>query len=152
MSNQELDRLIDAVLPGYLAEPPTGIEQRILTRVHRPRVWPWAAGLAAAAAIAVAIVMPRPAAVDAPPLVAVHAPTAPAVQIVPVRVGRERPPRAVPLSKKERALIRFAQANPELARQVFVDAPERMAGPLDMQPIAIEPITIEPLDSASGGE
>jgi hypothetical protein len=152
MSNQELDRLIDGVLPGYLAEPPTGIEQRILARVRRPRVWPWAAGLAVAAAIAVAIVVPRPAAVDAPPLVAVHASKAPAVQVTPVRVSGKRPVRPIPLSRRERTLIEFAKANPELARQVLVDAPERMAGPLEMQPIAIELITIEPLDSASGGE
>ena len=162
MSEQELDRLLDAALPGYLAKPPVGIERRIVARVQacQPRLWPWAAGMAAAAALFVAVLLPRPAAngIAPPPLLA-QAPSAPSVHIAPsVRVthkpARHRLPsrRNLPLTRRENALIQFAEINPELARQVLVEGPEKMAAPLDLQPLAFEPITIEPLASASGGE
>lgn len=157
MSEQELDQLLDAALPGYLAEPPADIERRIVAKVkacpRQARRWPWAAGLAAAAALAGAALLPRPNAIDFEPPRVVHAPVAPGVE-TPPKSARYRVPtrRSLPLTRRERALIQFAQTNPDLARQVLVVAPEKMAAPLDLQPLAVEPITIEPLAYASGGE
>lgn len=156
MSEQELDQLLDAALPGYIAEPPTGIERRVVARVQsrtrQARRWPWAAGLAAAA-LAVAAFLPRPAAVDIEPPRVAHAPAAPSVHVAPKPARHAIPTRrSLPLTRREHALIQFAQTNPDLARQVLVEAPEKMAAPLDLQPLAFEPITIEPLASASGGE
>lgn len=147
MSERELDQLLDAALPGYLAEPPAGLPERVLSRVRRPRIWPWAAGLAAAAALAIAAFVPHQPMVELPSIAVAHAAAAPGIHFTPVRVraphaARVRP---APLTKTERALIRFAQSNPELMRQVFVEAPMRMA--LDL---TIKPLVIEPLDS--GGE
>ncbi len=193
MSEQELDQLLDAALPGYVVEPPAGLEARILSRARRPRVWPWAFGFATAAALAVAALLPRPSAIEgAAPLLVSYAPAAPGVHAppmtpastafatpvfaapgvrtsaaahaVPAAVAsaptsalaaahhRRPPQRTLPLTRREHALIQFAQSNPDLARQVLVEAPEQMAAPLDLQPLAVEPITVEPLASLSGGE
>ncbi|MEP7363818.1 MAG: hypothetical protein ABI972_11230 [Acidobacteriota bacterium] len=150
MSEQELDQLLDAALPGYLAEAPSGLQERVLARVRRPLVWPWAAGLAAAAALALVFLLPRPTAIEALPLTVAHAPSAPAVQLTPVPVEAKRRVGAYSLSRPERILVAFAQAHPNLAQQVLVEAPKRMDEPLTLQPLTIQPITIEPLDT--GGE
>ena len=145
MSERELDQLLDAALPGYLAEPPAGLPERVLARARRSRVWPWVAGLAAAAAFAVVALVPKPPVIEVPPLVAVHASHAPAVRLTPVARRVPRALRPVPMTAAERALMRFAESNPALIEQVLVEAPKQMA--LDL---SIEPITIEPL--STGGE
>ncbi len=38
--------------------------------------------------------------------------------------------------------MRFAQSNPELMQQVFVEAPKQMAQDLSVEPITIEPLSI----------
>ncbi|MBK7928440.1 MAG: hypothetical protein IPJ98_13375 [Bryobacterales bacterium] len=89
--------------------------------------------------------------IAAPPLV-VRAPKAPEVRVV---VAAKRPPARRPvdrrLTPREARLLRFVQANPEVARQVFVEAPLRMAEPVSVAPLEVAPISIEPL-AASGGE
>ncbi|MBN8731464.1 MAG: hypothetical protein J0L64_13050, partial [Acidobacteria bacterium] len=80
MTERELDQLLDAALPGYVAEAPDGLAGRVVERARRRRVWPWAAGLAAAAGLAVVMVaLQGSGEVGAPPLV-VHAPRAPEVR------------------------------------------------------------------------
>jgi hypothetical protein len=147
MSERELDQLLDAALPGYVADAPAGIEDRVLARVRPRTAWPWYVGLAAAAVLAIAVLVPNTPPIDGPPLVAVHAANAPAVQLTsaPPRVRRVSGP--APLTRRERVLIHFVQSHPELAQQIFVEAPKQMA-----QDLTIEPITIEPLATSSGGE
>ena len=153
MTERELDQLLDAALPGYVAEAPDGLAGRVVERARRRRVWPWAAGLAAAAGLAVAMISRQNAGVDvvAPPLV-VRAPKAPEmrVEVVAKRAPARRAIRRG-LTPSEARLLRFVQANPELARQVFVEAPLRMAEPVAVAPLEVAPISIEPL-AASGGE
>ncbi|MBN8733097.1 MAG: hypothetical protein J0L64_21355 [Acidobacteria bacterium] len=55
------------------------------------------------------------------------------------------------MTPREERLLRFVQANPEVARQVFVEAPLRMAEPVAVAPLEVAPISIEPL-AALGGE
>lgn len=157
MTERELDQLLDAALPDYVAEAPDGLAGRVVERALRRRVWPWAAGLAAAAGLAVAMVaLQGSGEVAAPPLV-VRAPRAPEVRVVvqarraPVRRSPARPGVDRGLTPREARLLRFVQANPELARQVFVEAPLRMAEPVAVAPLEVAPISIEPL-AASGGE
>lgn len=146
MPERQLDQLIDAALPSYLAEPPAGLPGRIVARVYRSRRWPWAAGLAAAAALAVAVLAPKPHAVEAPPLVAVHAGTAPQVRFTRnPEVRRPAARRRLPITARERALLQFARTTPELFHHVLVEAPRQMN--LDL---TIEPLVIEPL--STGGE
>ena len=56
MTERELDQLLDAALPGYVAEAPDGLAGRVVERARRRWGWPWVAGLAAAAGLAVAMV------------------------------------------------------------------------------------------------
>lgn len=159
MTERELDQLLDAALPGYVAEAPDGLAGRVVERARRRRVWPWMAGLAAAAGLVVAMVAMSAwqsgGEVAAPPLVA-RAPRAPEVglEVKAVEVVKRVPVRRVVdrgLTPREERLLRFVQANPEIARQVFVEAPLKMAEPVAVAPLDVAPISIEPL-AASGGE
>lgn len=145
MSERDLDQLLDSALPSYLAEPPVGLEHRVLRRARRFRIWPSAIGLAAAAAIAVAYFLPAADPVAPPPLVAVHAPRAPIVQVAAPPPAPKPRPVHLPMTRRERVLLQFAQSNPELVQQILVDAPKQMA--LDL---SIEPLVVEPLNT--GGE
>lgn len=157
MTERELDQLLDVALPGYVAESPDGLAARVVERARRRLVWPWVAGLATAAGLVVAMVaLQGSGEVTAPPLV-VLAPKAPEVRVVvqvkraPLGRSPARPGVDGGLTPRESRLLRFVQANPEVARQVFVEAPLRMAEPVSVAPLEVAPISIEPL-AALGGE
>jgi hypothetical protein len=159
----ELDRLIDSVLVGYVdAEPLAGLEQRVLERVRlahvgrRSRVW-WGWTLAAVAtAAAVLVIAERPRPVR--PLVgqsfrpAELLPRAPAQNLrqaerpAPQKQKarnlatqnrlpkRDQFPTPAPLTAEERALIQLAG----------FDSPG-LQSPAELSPIEIAPIEIAPL-------
>jgi hypothetical protein len=65
-NDRELDRMIDAALPGYSsAEPRPGLEDRVIARalVEKPRffriAWQWSLALPAFAALLVLLFLPR---------------------------------------------------------------------------------------------
>ena len=118
---QKLDALLDAALAQYGdAEPLSGLEERVLDRLHtapqRRAWWMWGAVVAAVAAVVVAVVMMRPAEQKPQPITAQAPKQQPVVvtpPVAPVRTARA-PKQAAP---RRVALQQVAKAEPK--RDVF---------------------------------
>ena len=150
MEDHELDQLLAEALQ---AEPPAGMEQRVLARIRpRSRAWWWLVpGLVAAglAVIAVRVELqpeeslplnppPSPLAVNLRRAVPQTQP-----RPAPVRAKIEKRsqfPTPQPLSAEEKALLAFFHTNPERAGLAWQTE----------DAIEIEPIRIPPLQSDGG--
>src|SRR5579872_6059780 len=166
-ANDELDRMIDGTLAGYVdAEPLGGIEERVLNRVRAAetggkRLWRWAAACAVAASIVWAVVTLREQApAPAKPVQVAREPKTspprlaastdkPEIRLHGVRTRRaqkhqpstppklEQFPAHAPLSDEERALMAFVRQHPAEAREAFSDLRKRSDNPVEIQPIEI---------------
>ncbi len=132
MTDNELDQLLKTYSQ---AEPPAGLEQRILKRVQQRRVWPWGIVPVAAAAVFVWMLwIPQP--VVAPPLVqsAMAAPPLGVETQAPKVVKlRAKSPMSHGMTPEEKALQKFAAS---LAGSLSIGP----AGPIEIQPIVIDPL------------
>ena len=151
MTDQELDRTLDAGLATYAGEPSPGLERRVRVRVRRPRGW-WYASAAIAAAVLAFVAMPDTARVPPPPLVA-STPAVPVFSpaIVPRPIVRGKAkPAGIPLSAQEQQLEKLMQAFPQLAKQLET-TPQDLSKPVTVPSLEFAPITIEPLETNAPG-
>jgi hypothetical protein len=121
---QKLEALLGAALAQYgEAEPLSGLEERVLDRMHsapqRRAWWMWGAVLAAVAAVVVAVVMTRPAEQKPAPVTVQQAPKQPPAVVTPpvapvqaAQVPRRAAPRHVVPQQ-------VAKAEPLPKRDVF---------------------------------
>jgi hypothetical protein len=149
MTDDKFDLILDAALRDYSnREPRAGFEQRILRHVQTAspvRRSYWKFGWAMAA-IVVALIIPR---LDLPKKAPVHeisrvvkqpAPSLPPQPVPTVtktikkHSEPDKFPEPEPLTAEERALLRFVQDRPDLARETL------------SQSARIEELTIEPLE------
>jgi hypothetical protein len=147
----ELDGWVDGALASYSsAEPLAGLEQRILSRVRRPRRWWWGLAIPAAAAIVAVVAIPRRQTLDVPMPVPPPAVAAVEARPAPPPVQRHRViaaplpkqasfPSASPLTAEERLLLQLARNHPE-----------ELLTPAVVDEIEIKPIEIAPLQSDGG--
>ena len=158
--NDEIDGLIDKALASYGAEPPLGLETRVMRRVRATRtrrniVLSFVPAIAACFAMVVMLGR-KPEVLVPPPTAIAVVPRAQETRVVqPVttasvvhrRTSKRRSlpkqdvfPTPRPLTQEERLLLSMAQLPPEELKQVIA-----ATEPKDIQPIEIEPIKIEPL-------
>jgi hypothetical protein len=151
MTERELDQLIDGALADYAAEPPVGLEQRMLARVRRPRYWPLAAISAVAAAIVAVVAMPEAPPLPPPPPLIATIPTVPALAPIPKALPVIRPAikAGIPLSPQERRIEQLMRTHPELADQLVAKDSKAFTEPLGIRPLELTPITIEPLETVA---
>jgi hypothetical protein len=145
---RDFDDLLDGVLAEYSqAEPPLGLEARVLRGMEKPRRdvrWWW--GLVPAGGVAaVAVVLLQPAPVlDVPVLWDRGSDPIPAVAF---QLTAHEPQAAQTVKRwptveaEQRAFIEFARAHPEEAARTLQFADEVM-----IEPLTIEPLTIAGLD------
>lgn len=160
----ELDDLIDGVLPGYSsADPLEGLEARVLHRVQaagatRRSPWLYRLGFAIPALAAlmfagIALRMgwhPQSRATNVTQEAAVSVPAslAPAIQVVEPKhsaTARSLPkeeqfPAPTPITDEERALVAWVGRAPMEAEEAFAGLRKRSAEPIEIQPIQIPPL------------
>ena len=162
----ELDRAIENALSAYSgAEPVTGLEQRVMSRVRiaegeRRRMLVWAFALVAAVALVVAVIVVRAPRQSDPKSYGVAAVKRPAPPAEEPRVRpehRTRPralrprhlpkqqqfPAPTPLTAEERALLAFVGHHPAEAQKVFADLRKRADEPIEIPAIQIPPLQID---------
>jgi len=151
---EDLDDILQRALASYsVAEPLTGLEERILARTRGARVrrgmaaYVWAAVVLTAACFCWVTWQHKPVVVAPVRVQAVRnvRPERPAVAVLrPVRVVRRRA-RRNRLSREEAALVRYVSADPEGAAKEFAALNEFVHRDLSVKPLVFEPIKIESL-------
>jgi len=167
----QLDGALDDALAGYsVAEPPAGLEGRVLHRIRaaeapRRRLAGWALAFAAAALVLVTIVMraPRNPAPHSRNIARaqIPSPARPAAKVEEPRVAREHHrgriaakrvapvpkqeqfPAPAPLTAEEQALRSFIERHTAEAQQVFAQLQKRSNEPIQIEPIQIAPLKID---------
>lgn len=166
--NDDLDRMLDGALRGYVEEPRVGLEGRVLADVQARRAgrrWfvAWAAsGLAAVAILLLGVFWPVqhepiPVAKETPPAQEITAPPAAVASVSPPAVARpvnrrsrakaeplrkeEVFPARAPLTEEERALVALVALNPKQDGERV----EFLMRPAPEQ-LAIDSIQVKPLD------
>ena len=151
MEDRELDQLLAEALQ---AEPPSGLEQRVLARLpSRKRAWWWLApGMVAAslALIAVSVEMQPEASLPLKPPPSPLGINLPRVSQPPRSAPRQATlkkrsqfPTPQPLSTEERALMAFLHQDPEGAGEALRDMQRRSEAPIEIEPIHIPPLQSE---------
>lgn len=153
MEDHEFDQLLAEALK---AEPPAGMEQRVLAGI-RPRNWAWwwlAPGLVAAglAVLAVGVDMQPeeslPLKPPSPPVV-VHLPRSytyraadrPRLAASRARIEeRSQFPTPQPLSADEKALIAFFRQDPDRGGEALREMQKQSEAPIKIEPIYIPPL------------
>src|ERR1035441_543655 len=160
MRDDDLDHALDGALDGAVvrfssAEPLTGLEQRVLNRVHAERAvphvgrfrfgrWAPAVGVAVVAGMVMAAVLwdkpvppPPPVGQDSRPV-----PQQAQTRVTPAgfrkKNGQARSP--VPLTSEERALLALVARAPDQAREALLDLQRRSTEPIQVAEIRIEPL------------
>jgi hypothetical protein len=155
VASDELDRLIDDALAGYVnAEPRVGLETRILRRVEggaRRAWWRWVWAVPVLASFAAWMLVPPreerlelTARVVMPPAPAVTG-ARPRPVVRPARPAEppKRPlfPTPAPLTAEEQALVTLAVQHPEALRQM-ASSNRSWTEPIHIEELKIEPLHI----------
>jgi hypothetical protein len=151
MKGDEVDRLLDDALASYtLIEPRIGFNARVMARVEAeakvPR-WPWlrwAVGVLALAGLATVVVTWKNMTPASRPVEMSMTKPLPMARVEhPVEVSRvaQRAPRRAGLTSEERALVEFAHAAPQAAREMAL--PDK---PLEIEAINIPPVQIDGIE------
>lgn len=151
----DVDDLLNRAIATYSnAEPPAGLDHRVLLRVreksNRRSYWVWATAAAAVAMAVAMIVQPfasRPVAHTPPP--------AEPKAVVPVRpqpVIAPPPPVVAKIKRsnprvnhEELALVRYLNTDPEGAAKAFAELQTAANRDLKIDPLAIKAIEVEEL-------
>ena len=165
MRSDELDKILDNALASYPREEPRpGVESRVLNRIRASRqerrfAWlRWAVTIPAFACLLLLALTfwskrdSTPKRSNPAPIIAKAAPLAP-IAPAGVQMSVSRPrlkrlpvpkpeqfPTPTPLTDEERALLAFVARSPKQAEEVFADAKNRSAGPIEIKEIQIEPL------------
>jgi len=180
MADDELEKILDDSLEHYCAvEPLAGLEQRIVQRlaaeraVRSKRTSQWALAFACAtglAAIAVFTFVHHQAtpvqanltSVFSPPPLPLMRPHQEFSLFIPVRRAKPNPvnqrlpkqslfPASVPLTREERALVRFAMHAPQGRLDELSKWQNQPLTPISIEPVQVEPVTIDELPKPGEG-